>query len=618
MVEYILKKKKLKKVIKKDNKKYKNVKKTNISKNKIEKKKSINIESLMFSSQNSNKNNNKLQDELNIWFEKNKNIIEKDVLSKFDNNGISNTPLSATTYNDFYKFSMLPVIFSIEKCKKYKDKPIYVTFSVNIRDPDYRTEVLKPELIKKIVKALESLKERFFSIETFNKMKTQFNLNISDEDITSVCGPKGNPRGLIQEVITNNNPSINNREKNRKNKIYIPKKTEYKDDVVINVFKMKDIDEEERLFIEATGPWHKVTWLETSMMQCVYEVLLRDKLSKEGTSYQDWLQGALLRCMKSIDGVNNANKNLPNGRIEPIKGALFTGRRTGGYLFMMLQNMLVADKLENYIGTSSVDAYLDLKGKFNKSNFLPAGTHAHELSMVCSTLFGKEDNESGLPLSQLLGHYLYYLKSRKQKKNSSLDKIPMLPDTLGTDAFLYAANKIKIPKQKCNNSNNSLTTFIKIISSARQDSGTLLGFIRLLRCHNFKGNAMASEIENLKDIKTALKIKRSDGSYPYTLFGAGGFFGDSVKAHDPLQKNISMAVKAVRVFETKNNKSIEESNYYPIKTGNSNSTSKKEINRTLNKNKANKKFSNALEIKDLQKVNVKEGQKKFDELIDFF
>jgi len=45
---------------------------------------------------------------------------------------------------------------------------------------------------------------------------------------------------------------------------------------------------------------------------------------------------------------------------------------------------------------------------------------------------------------------------------------------------------------------------------------------------------------------------------------------------------------------------------------------KKEINRTLNKNKANKKFLNALEIKDLQKVNIQEGQKNFDELIKFF
>ena len=114
MVEYILKKKKLKKVIKKDNKKYKNVKKTNISKNKIEKKKSINIESLKFSSQNSNKNNltsdqlaeltNKMHNELDILEKKfmNKVTIPKVDQSKGSNsaNGSSSNSRSSRGTSD--------------------------------------------------------------------------------------------------------------------------------------------------------------------------------------------------------------------------------------------------------------------------------------------------------------------------------------------------------------------------------------------------------------------------------------------------------------------------------------------------------------------------------------
>jgi len=57
----------------------------------------------------------------------------------------------------------------------------------------------------------------------------------------------------------------------------------------------------------------------------------------------------------------------------------------------------------------------------------------------------------------------------------------------------------------------------------------------------FTGALMASEIETPNDLFTA----RDCG---YTLFGAGGFMGDSEKVWDTTQRNISMAVKVCRVY----------------------------------------------------------------------
>merc|ERR1711937_709593 len=66
---------------------------------------------------------------------------------------------------------------------------------------------------------------------------------------------------------------------------------------------------------------------------------------------------------------------------------------------------------------------------------------------------------------------------------------------------------------------------------------------------------MASEIETHEDLLTA-------ASHGYKLFGAGGFMGDSEKAWDAESKNISMAVKVLRVHVDG-----KQSPFPPVKTG---------------------------------------------------
>jgi hypothetical protein len=196
----------------------------------------------------------------------------------------------------------------------------------------------------------------------------------------------------------------------------------------------------------------------------------------------------------------------------------------------------------------------------------PIGTHAHELSMVSSALFPHIDqNKYNLPITQIIGHYLYYELVWKKTRGLS----PMLPDTLGTRAFMKAANLIKI------NVSERPTKFIDVIQIARQDSGKLshfkqnmieFGFLNHDGSSKMVGGVptsmMASEIDTSKSLLEAL----NNG---YACFGAGGFFGDSEKVwSNPDKKSNSMAVKAVRVMYEDNSLNNYKSIPYMIRNGN--------------------------------------------------
>ena len=300
----------------------------------------------------------------------------------------------------------------------------------------------------------------------------------------------------------------------------------------------------QKLNIEATGKWRNVSWLETSMMQTVYETAHTEDLAEKGVSYGKWLAQALFRTylgMKYLETNPEANE---------IKVALFSGRRTGGFLYNLLQVYLwsklfsssfhpTLNKDGRNMGTSSVDAWYNLK-ILRKNTVNLAGTHAHELSMVLSSIYAdldKKDNPQNLVLTQVLGHYLYY-KLTHQKSQAPM---PMLPDTLGTESFLRAANVIKI----LSNNKDSFKPLLEMIGSARQDSGKLKDFIALMDTYNYTGGKMASEIDNIPDFNEAQRLG-------YGLAGVGGALGDSEKAWNTTGSvkkfTASMAVKAVRVF----------------------------------------------------------------------
>jgi len=196
---------------------------------------------------------------------------------------------------------------------------------------------------------------------------------------------------------------------------------------------------------------------------------------------------------------------------------------------------------------------------------IAAGTHAHELSMVIGAVNGEVDDKAGMPLSQIIGHMLYFYKSRplgdvQEAKRKPL--MPMLPDTLGTRAFMKVVSKLKVPFGP-----HQGQPVLSIIGAARQDSGSLEAFKKLMDEYEFRGTLMASEIETADDLFTA----RDNG---YRLFGAGGFMGDSEKAWDKSKSNISMACKVLRVYVGKEGKKVLPQ-YTPVKTGEPSSDSGK-------------------------------------------
>jgi hypothetical protein len=464
--------------------------------------------------------------------------------------------LSATTFNDLYKWTMSPVIRKLE----LMFGKIIVTFGIDLRDEDMKKVLLDdPKLREYILENLKSLETREFNGEIFNIALSGPARSgiLTQEQIKDVVF---GANGAIRTLVPSGGVKDYGTEPNRTGTNF----TEVED--VSIYFYDKVVKGKTEHFIEAVGPWHKVTWLETTMMQAVYLAKLRYDLEKRKAFYGEWLYSALLRCAKSIAFTK---KECSAKKVNP---ALFAGRRTGGLPFTLLQHLMFADNFTQFVsptenvtiegsksnkdmlaclGTSSCDAIYILK-KLDLPCHKPVGTHAHELSMVSSILFAHLDMQDRmtasevplkLPVSQLIGHYLYYKHSYKA------GPMPMLPDTLGSRAFCMGAFNSKVNKKEDDirpmikpTGEDDTWKLLDIINSARQDSGELNNFLQNMTDFGYKHPCMASEIDTCDTLHDAVELG-------YKSFGAGGFFGDSAKVWD--DKTISsnsMAVKAVRVF----------------------------------------------------------------------
>jgi len=173
--------------------------------------------------------------------------------------------------------------------------------------------------------------------------------------------------------------------------------------------------------------------------------------------------------------------------------------------------------------------------------------------MTVGAVVGEIDDEVGMPLSQVVAHALYFYCSRPLGDVRAAGRpalMPMLPDTLGTRAFMKVAQMLTIPHGP-----HKGAPVMSVIGAARQDSGGLADFKKLMDEFTYNGALMASEIETVED----LILAKENG---FKLFGAGGYLGDSEKAWDSTKTNISMAVKVLRVHIKG-----EKSPFTPVKTG---------------------------------------------------
>jgi len=429
---------------------------------------------------------------------------------------------SATIGSDLYKLTMAPVVV----------EGVDVSFALSLRTDGLEKKLADNEdgLFDAVLSALNGLKDRFFNRDVISATVAGRPIEpFWSAKLDEICGPEGSSRSLIcRERIgpeTDYWPGtvILNRQAGPA-------------DVVDGKVVLSVYFENGKLHIEATGPWKRSTLLETTMMQAVYQVLLEHHLRKRGVSFGHWLYEALFRehlsCAFAME------------RCPTMKGALFAGRRTGNHIFTLFQTWFASRFYTNCIGTSSFDAWYTLTKVLGMPKIVPpVGTHAHELSMVYMCLYPELDqNPERILFSQVLAHYKYY----RLVHQGFGGPMPMLPDTLGTHAFMKAAENTIVTTMLNGVPQPHQCGFLTCLNSARQDSGLIEDFRKTLDEYpDYKGGMMASEISSRADLMKA----KDEG---YTSFGAGGFMGDSeivwrvTTGSDKF--GVSMAVKPARVY----------------------------------------------------------------------
>ncbi len=449
------------------------------------------------------------------------------------------TELSGTTYNDYYKLSMMMTIYLEQLSKNCIG---ITTFGLDVRDAHLRKMLAedKDGIVREVIEALDSLKHRRFDYNVIQATvdgKPFKDFFKSDAARHIFFNEDGSPRTLISPEVPAGAPvhhgtSIYNCPLNPK--MLAPGQ------VSIAVFKERDAKTgEERLHIEATGEWNKVSFLETTMMQAVYQVALQRHLKERVCTFGQWLYEALFRFYLST---TFAGTNCPE-----MTGFLFAGRRTGHFLLLLLQALL-AKRIPNskIAGTSSFDAWYVLTTKMGFTNIIPpVGTHAHEVQMGAQALFANFDlsplNPEFLPLSACISTLLYYYTAHK----GGPGPMPMLPDTLGTDSFCKAAAAFMVhPIKDGQLDTTQWVSLLSLITSARQDSGKLEDFVEIMKKYGCKCGLFASEIDELKTFLEASALG-------YKFFGAGGAMGDSEKVWDVTGEkafSASMAVKIIRMW----------------------------------------------------------------------
>jgi hypothetical protein len=254
--------------------------------------------------------------------------------------------------------------------------------------------------------------------------------------------------------------------------------------------------------LEICGRQEYTSWLETSVLQVLFEIIRREDNQARNISEVEALFESLYRTHLSMIATDGKQASL-----ETV--IYMAGRRTQGPLFLLLANLYLDHLSVKFKGTSSVWAWNILTNVLGipLKKFVPMGTHAHELSMLLGGMgFGK--------YGQIVGHLGYFLT------HIYGTEIPFLalPDTFGTKCFLEVGRRIyiKLP-------NGQIVPFLSLIKGFRQDSGSISEFVELVRSVIPDAKVLASEIGSLADLEEAV----SAGCF---ALGKGGVCGDSEKA----------------------------------------------------------------------------------------
>ena len=443
--------------------------------------------------------------------------------------------INAFFANDLYKLSMAPVIHQAT----FHKKGCIVQFKIDLRtESTFNVSLKNGYVLKKdsnfgldLITKLNSFQERIFDKGVIDYVLSNKNAEWknywADKKGIDIAG-----KTLIEtskDVIIDSYTDADGNDLTKDsfhrdsiilNCIPVPKDPTKPSTVVLS-YVFNDGVGDGKPDIRATGYWPLCSWLETPLMQATYEVIHTNHLSRAGAfkvTYGTWMAEALYRTFSGMSFLEKTS--------SPIKVALFSGRRTGGALFNLLQVYLwnqfdvpfvPSTGTGRNLGTSSFWALYTLNKLGFPCNIQPSGTHAHELSMTLNVLYPDLDvTDKGFVGSQILGHLLYKRLSAGQTPT------PMLTDTVGTRNFLVTALALK------DGSAPALCSF----ATARQDSGELQDYKKIMDYYVGKAGCakqpslMASEIDKRDiDFNKAIDIG-------YALAGVGGALGDSEKIDD--------------------------------------------------------------------------------------
>lgn len=386
--------------------------------------------------------------------------------------------MDSTMANDFYKWTMALTFNSIVE----KHGPQMVKFLVDFRTPRVSQMVMEsPELQQKIRNALSSLASRPHDRATLTSIP---NPKVH-EFFESMCDL---PDTLADPLIRDRTVDLSEMGPDSK--------------PVISFYIGRDCYGNVGPIIEICGRHEYASWLETSVLQVLFEITRREDNLARGISEVDALFESLYRTHLSMIATDAKPASL-----ETV--IYMAGRRTQGPLFLLLANLYLDQLSVKFKGTSSVWAWNIFTNvlRIPLKKFVPMGTHAHELSMLLGGMgFGK--------YGQIVGHYLYWLNHIYGTKAPFL----ALPDTFGTKCFLDVAKRIyvKLP-------DGQIVPFLSLIDGFRQDSGSISKFVELVRSIIRTAKVLASEIGSLADLEEAVRA----GCF---ALGKGGFCGDSEKA----------------------------------------------------------------------------------------
>lgn len=332
------------------------------------------------------------------------------------------------------------------------------------------------------------------------------------------------------------------------------------------------------LVVNAEGPWHIVTFFETSLMQVTARALGQGMQLLRNWSDTKFYAAALELLDQRTSFLRD---DLSAG--SPFDIFVFSGRRATHAGVHLLQNLWCCTRLPGYKGTSSLFAYRvfrgygwlgdDAKPKCEDLKEMPlVGTHAHEGSMVFQAIAAAADDEFELPMSSVLWHMNYWLVTGNQA---------MLSDTTGSPAFAHILNSLQLPPKFVESWNarhgpdRKLKGDISIAEElrdpsiggmVRQDSGSTRTFVELvfsppihpvvdqgsLKWKISVGNVspgykcLASEIstdQDVKDVRALGYMGMGTGGYlgekPWALAGKQGPNGDELTGRVDLVAKVS-------------------------------------------------------------------------------